>query len=418
VFEKVLKNNITIQSLALSLVFVDLLATEAGTAEIKPALSFELTGGSKYPRAIVFSKDLKWLATCLRSGKVEVWNVNQYSRVAEWQTAAVESSIFAYLRGESPIAFLSNSTELLVAVGTNVVVHESLTGNVIRTLESPPAKVAAITLSPGGTRVVGAMDNFRQAIFWNPSDGKIMSHLPTKPDPREMGMPRRWRDPATGKVKLPVSITPGGCRAFDRNGDRFAAGLVGGGGQVDIWNLESGKCLDTLQTTLSGSSHATRLAFLTGQRLAAVFDQQQLTILALNTNASTTLIPHPLNTHSNSLEIRSLAVSGDDMRLAVAGMRMGKRPGVWAPKGDMVFDVPMHGEAQVWDAVGMKLLVTIKGMPSEKFSHVALDDSGQCLIVVTTGVEYNPRMSTPMQDSQERAPKKFPRVSVWELPVR
>lgn len=406
--------------LVLSLVFGDLLATESVAAETKPALSFELTGGRNQPSTVVFSKDLKWLVICFQPGRIEVWDVNKNSRVAEWQRAAVESDSFSPRAGQSPIPFLflSNPTELLVASGTNVAVHESLTGKVIRTLESPPAQVAAITLSPGGTRVVGSvgwMDN-RQSVFWNLSDGKIISQLPTKPDPSErIGMPRQRRDPF-GNVKLPISINPGQCRAFNQNGDRFAAGL-GGNAEVDIWNLESGKCLDTLPPSLSSGSHVTDLAFLTGQKLAAVFDWEELSVFALNTNASTTLLQSPRTMNNDSLEIRSLAVSGDGRRMAVAGMRMGKRPGFWAPKGSFVFDVPMHGEVQVWDAVGMKVLSTIKGNPNEKFSQVALDDSGQRVIAVTTGVQYTPRMNNAMQQSEERAPKASPRVHVWELPA-
>jgi hypothetical protein len=117
------------------------------------------------------------------------------------------------------------------------------------------------------------------------------------------------------------------------------------------------------------------------------------------------------------LEIRSLAVSGDDRRLAVAGMRMGKRPGTFggAMYGAFVYDAPMYGEVQVWDAVAMKLLATIKGRPDEKFSLVALDETGGRIAAVTYGVEYNSGMFSAMQQAAELRPALARRVYVWEM---
>jgi hypothetical protein len=229
----------------------------------------------------------------------------------------------------------------------------------------------------------------------------------------------------------------------------------------------------------SSSGGATSLGFLGDEKLAAVFNEQELAVFTLGANqnflmtkfsytargktgeqiqgvleasnrtaalfqvaklgqgpihvdeikgvaltngepgAMITLLARPMM-NPDSLEIRSLAVSGDGRRFAVAGMRMGKRQGVFQPAGTFVFDVPMHGEVQVWDAVGMKLLATLKGKPSEKFALVSLDGTGQRVAAVTTGVEYNSRMSDAAQQGAEWNPKAKAslRVCVWEVPVR
>jgi hypothetical protein len=120
------------------------------------------------------------------------------------------------------------------------------------------------------------------------------------------------------------------------------------------------------------------------------------------------------------LEIRSLAAAGDGRRLAVAGMRMDKRPG--APlgaggPGSFVYDVPSHGEVQVWDTVALKCVATIQGQSDEKFTLVALDETGRRIAAVTDGVAYNPGMTGAMQQSAELKPAPARWVYVWELPA-
>ncbi len=119
----------------------------------------------------------------------------------------------------------------------------------------------------------------------------------------------------------------------------------------------------------------------------------------------------------SGLEIRSMAVSGDGRRLAVAGMRMAWRPGVFVPAGDGVFDSPVNAELQIWDAVEMKLQATIKGRPDEKFAQVALSQTGGRVAVVTTGATYDSKMTGAQQQGLELSPPPSRRVYVWELPA-
>jgi hypothetical protein len=101
-------------------------------------------------------------------------------------------------------------------------------------------------------------------------------------------------------------------------------------------------------------------------------------------------------------------------------MRMDKRLGTFggAMSGAFVYDAPRYGEVQVWDAVAMKLLATIKGRPDEKFSLVALNETGGRIAAVTYGVEYNSGMFSAMQQAAELRPASARRVYVWELPTQ
>ena len=77
-----------------------------------------------------------------------------------------------------------------------------------------------------------------------------------------------------------------------------------------------------------------------------------------------------------SLEIHGLAASGDGRRLAVAGRSMTWRWGDSVLGQRMPVIVPLNAEVQVWDAVEMKLLVTLKGPEDAIFRQVALDQAG------------------------------------------
>jgi len=504
----------------------------ARAAEDKPVVSFELAGRGNRAEAVVFSRDLKWSATKWPSGKVQVWDVGKGESAAEWSTdGQEEGSPQRLLNRQAQIAFIPGTSQLLVAAATNLVMHELLTGKIVRRLESPPKKVIALTISPAGNRAVGWFENSHLLVFWNLEDGQISRQMPTTRYPWE-SVYRTGRRPLT----LPISVAAGFCRTFSPDGERFAVGLESS--QVDLWNLGGSNYnhyLDTLfgpgKYGLSTSGRAEALAFLDRQRLAVVYNREQLAVLTLNTNDTEVLQSRPrmlfkaknpagelvtgevvadagykaieqvrqlglepfavesrsagqktfaYSTNANGLrvsgnlqatnsadataqleklgltptmvidlspqslgqmpqdqpqggrvsslrswqtlfggpglEICSLAVSGDGRRLAVAGMRMGWRRGVFAPAGDGVYDVPMYGEVQVWDAAGAKLLATFKGKSHEKFGNVALDKSGQLVAAVTTGVKYDKNMTGTMQQGMELRPTGLLRVSVWNVP--
>ena len=190
---------------------------------------------------------------------------------------------------------------------------------------------------------------------------------------------------------------------------------------VDLWDLKEGKWLSRFSgmnvpefrigsPSLGGVS---TVAFLSNSNLALVCGGA-LAVLSVKTNLTTLAVTNAAATPKERLEIRTLAVSSDGTRLAIAGMRMASRPSL----GDTgtVFDVPQLGEVQVWNAMPLQLLKTIHGAPDEKFGNVAIDAAGKRVVAVTTGVQYTAKMTGPMQQSAEQSPPGPYRVTIWDVP--
>lgn len=524
---RLLADNLEGDLAAIALIGAGLMAASlsvqsARSADLPPAQSFvlERTAGD-----VVFSADLQWLAVNQTDSSVAAWDVTKGIRAGSWS-------------GNGSLAFLSHSNELLVAEGTNLTVRELLTGPVLRRMEPPTNGINSLTIAASGKVAAATVGSQRQLIFWNLEAGKIIRQLPTGRYPWESSM----RGGPMPRM-LPISMSAGLCQAFSPGGTRFAVGQTSA--QVDVWNLTGSNYSRYLGTVsgpgqygMSTSGRADALIFLDNQRLAVVYNREQLAVLTLNTNDAEVLQGLPrmsftaktpdgeqvsgevvaqqksqasmqiqrlgltpvtleiltegkrnysyqftntigwpvvgqltatnradaaaqfekrglrhgriieapddivavqsreralqeiLKQHPDwsllqkqqtlignpGFEIRSLAVSGDGRRLAVAGMRMAWRKGVFAPAGDGVYDAPLHAELKVWDAVEMKLLVTIQGRSDEKFARVALNETGGRVAAVTTGVTYNSRMSRTEQQGQELAPASPRRVYVWELP--
>ena len=404
------------------LIFATIAFSPSSRAADEPVTTFVIERGPSPITSFSFSADLQQFVTLQASGIVQIFEVARNVKIAEWQAAGNSPEEFPTLTFNRPqVVFLPDST-VLAARGKEVAIHDPLSGKVLRRLESPLEPVTQLTLAPNGASVVGALKNNQGVIFWNTADATIVHRAISSPRPNQPSI-LTPRNPFMNP-KPPTSIKPGFCRALSRDGSLFAVGLEYA--QIDLWDLKNEKFLNTFQSSdapaRSSSSFATTVAFLANDRLAAVFDAQELSIFALTGKSIatadqpvTTLLRHAPMSGPDSFEIRSLAVSGDGRRMAVAGMRMGKRPGFFAPKGDFVFDVPMHGEIQIWNADDKKLLKTIKGKPSEKFALVTLDATGERIAAVTTGVLYTSRMTGAMQQGEELAPKGTPRVYIWNV---
>jgi WD40 repeat protein len=214
-------------------------------------------------------------------------------------------------------------------------------------------------------------------------------------------------------------MSPGTSWAFSPDGNFFAIGHLF---SVDVWDLKMGKWLSRFTgmdvpefrigaVTFSG---ATTVAFLSNSNLAVVC-VGALGVLDAETNLSALVVKNPTGTPKERLEIRALAVSADGNRLAVAGMRMASRHSFGDPGAGPVFDVPEHGEIQVWEAFPLRLLVTIQGSADEKFSGVALDPTGNRVAAITTGVRYTPKMNNVMQQGAEHSPTGPYRVVAWDV---
>jgi hypothetical protein len=217
----------------------------------------------------------------------------------------------------------------------------------------------------------------------------------------------------------PASMSPGTGWAFSSDGKLFAIGRLFA---VDLWDFRVGKWLSRFSgmsvpqfrigaPTFTG---ATTVAFLSSSNLAVVCGGA-LAVLSVGTNLSALTVTNPAATPNERLEIRALAVSADGTRLALAGMRMGPRPSAGDEGAGSVFDVPQHGEIQVWNVDPLRLLTAIQGKADEKFGSVALEATGKRVAAMTTGVRYTAKMTNVAQQGAELSPPGPYRVTEWDV---
>lgn len=382
-----------------------------------PTVAFDLQGNAYRVGAAVFSRDLQWLAAWRLPDQVEVWDVAKGTKVAEWTAGPAAPGLLMPSGRSRPLAFLGDGKKLLVATATNLAIRDLLSGQIEQTLDESGTDLEQISVAPDGSCVAGVIQkpDFEFA-FWSLPDGRRLTHLPTKRAPWE---PRL--SPFTfSAFALPVSMSPGTGWAFSPDGELFA---IGHPFAVDVWDLKVGKWISRFTgmdvpefrigaVTFSG---ATTVAFLSSSNLAMVCGGA-LAVLSVGTNLTPVVVANPTGTPKERLEIRAFGVSADGKRLAVAGMRMASRKSYGDPGGGPVFDGPQQGEIQVWEAVPLRLLVTIRGNADEKFSGVALDGSGKRVAAVTSGVRYTAKMNYYMQQAAERSPPGPYRVAAWDVP--
>ena len=185
---------------------------------------------------------------------------------------------------------------------------------------------------------------------------------------------------------------------------------------MDLWDLKSARAIRTFDPPVQPVRFQA-FEFVSANRLVAVVNEFELQFLDLDTGTPTLLIDAARSIPgSPHFSLSALAVSADQRRIAVAGMRMSSRPGVFAPAGDAVFDVPVRGEVQIWDAESGKLLKTLAGRADEKFLRVALDPKGERVAAAAAGIRYRRNMSAAMQQSAELRPAQPVRISVWTSP--
>ncbi len=306
----------------------------------------------------------------------------------------------------------------MVATATNVAIHDLLTGKFDQVLEDSVRGTGQISVSPDGHSVVGATTNGEFA-FWSLPDGKRRTDLPTKRAPWERrGSPFNYS--AMALRSPPTSMSPETDWAFSPDGRAFAIGRLF---NVDLWDLQRGQWLSRYSgmnvpefrigaPTFGGSM---TVAFLSTSSLAVVCGGA-LAVLSVGTNLAALSLTNPASASKERLDIRALAASADGTRLAVAGMRMGSRPSFGDPGAGAVFDVPQHGEIQVWDVNPLRRRMAIKSAAEEKFGSVVLDVAGKRVGAVTTGVRYTAKMNNSQQQQAERNPPGPYRVVVWDVP--
>jgi WD40 repeat protein len=397
---------------------VGLVVTAANSASAAHELAaFELPGNTYRIGAVAFSQDLKWLAAWRVPDQVEVWDLAKGSKAASWTAGPAAKWALLPSGHGRPLALLEDG-KILVATATNVAVRDLLSGKTEQTLEDSGPDLGQITVSPDGGCVAGVNPN-GEFEFWSLPDGGRLTHLPTKRAPWEpRSSPFNYNSMAMRTT--PASMSPGTGWAFSSDGNLFAIGRLFA---VDLWDFKAGKWLSRFSgmsvpefrigaATFTGT---TTVAFLSSSNLAVVCGGA-LAVLSVGTDLSALAVTNPAGTPKERLEIRALAVSADGQRLALAGMRMASRPSAGDPGAGGVFDVPQHGEIQVWNVVPLRLFTTIQGKADEKFGSVALEAAGKRVAAVTTGVRYTAKMTNSAQQSAELSPPGPYRVTTWDVP--
>ncbi len=397
------------------------LLIESAIAASAPTAQFQLQG-SYYVRTAVFSRDLQWLAVMRApGGQVEVWRIPAHAK-AEFSIARQAGP------GAYPLcALLPEAHRLLLATGTNVVIYDLRSGKAEQSLSESALKLRELGVSPNGHVAVGITQGpAPEFALWSLPDGQRITSLPTKSAPWERRFPNQPR--IRPNDKPPASMVPGSDWAISPGGQLFAIAFPFG---VEFWDLKSGQWVSgfsgwEVPGIRSAASQArpalTSVAFVSSTNLVAVFNQTAVALVDSEPGSS----QHPvlltgINTvPRTSLEIRGLCVSTAAKRFAIAGMRMGVRPAVFAGAGEVVFDVPMYGEIQVWDAGQRKLVSTIQGRSDQKFGCVALDETGKRVAAMTTGVSTRTGPSGQRQNvpvtGYERNPTGTFDVEIWDVP--
>lgn len=373
--------------------------------------SFDLAGARSVPFNVQFTSDLKGCAIAGTNETLQLREMQNGSILAEVPTTPEAPDA-----QPTPIvfAFIPTSGQVVVGRAASLAVHDPRTGARLRPLEPAPHRIGSIQVSPDGLHAVANPVYLVPAdlTFWNLTNGHALRHLPTDKPPGGYNS-RTMPGPSMPAIPIPQWMGPQGLNTFASTGHRFFRVLEGS--SVDAWDLDQAKCLGTWHPgPMRG--HASAVVALDDHRVAVAVGDFELRVVDPIANTKVVWIAgNPIKV-ATAFHIRDLALSGDGRRLAVAGMRMKSRRGVMAPAGDMVYDVPLHGEVQLWDVASAKVLTTFRGRPTEMFVKVALNQTGDRIAAVHNGVSIRPNWTSAMQQAYSRNPTEPLRVTVWDLP--
>jgi hypothetical protein len=210
-------------AIMLSYLLVGLAAIRASGAD-NPATSFELPGNTYRDKAMVFSRDLRWLAAWRLPDQVEVWKLAKGAMTAGWVVGPAGPWSFLPGGHRRPMAFLEDGRRIVVANAINLAVYDSLSGKLEQVLEDSALEAGQISVSPDDHSVVGVTAKGEFA-FWSLPDGKRRTGLPTKRAPWEpRGSPFNYN--AMALRSPPTSMSPETDWALSPDGRVFAIGRL------------------------------------------------------------------------------------------------------------------------------------------------------------------------------------------------
>lgn len=375
------------------------------------ARSVDLTGAGTIPFNVQFTQDLEICAVVGTNGTVESRETRTGAILHGFRPTPVQ------FEGQpAPIVFAFNpgSDHLLVGHGTELTLHDPRTGAVVRHFQPPAHPISSLQISPDGHHALATLGQLqvKGLAFWNVTTGAMVTNRPAEMPPGACNV-RLQPSPTMPKAPVPEWIEAAGVNAFSPSGKRLFTVLQVTG--VDLWDLDQGQCLGTWSPG-PFRAHPRAAVALDDHRVAVAVNDHELRVIDPIANTRTIWIAGNPVPGPTALEIRDIALSADGRRLALAGMRMHSRAGFMAAAGDRVFDVPGHGEVQIWDVTTARLLTTFKGRPHEKFVRVALNPSGSRAAAVHNGVFIKPSWTAAMQQSGAFRPTEPLRVTLWDVP--
>jgi WD40 repeat protein len=323
-------------------------AGEDGTARLWDATSgrelLVLSGHTGIIRDVDFSPDGRRLATSSGDGTVRVWDVGpQGSREQATLAGPDVTPSVAYSPDGRWIATASYDGRARL--------WNAATGRRIVTFSGGDAS-SDVALAPDGkTLATAGFSVSGTPILWDTASGKIQ---------RILGGPKGW----TGSV------------AFSPDGTRIATGLGGtdeGSGQVLLWEMATGRLIDSFGELKPGDHPIVDLAFSRDGKLlaAASFDGTARVWILASGEESLTLRPHAIVVGvAFNPDGQLLATSGTDGTVKIWNVSTGAEVRslaghlgtvarvAFSPDGKLLASAGFDNTARLWDvSTGRQLLV-------------------------------------------------------------
>jgi eukaryotic-like serine/threonine-protein kinase len=127
---------------------------------------------AKPMRNLAFSPNDARLATVDDNGVLKLWNVASRTLLAETTIPRKLANGF-----NAPLAWSADGRTIAVASATTIMLHESESGRLVRTLD-PEGLVVGLRFSPDDRMLVSAQQDLKVS-FWDARSGRLLDRIPT-----------------------------------------------------------------------------------------------------------------------------------------------------------------------------------------------------------------------------------------------